>query len=173
MNPSTLIQLFGFQRWYLSALVDDVADARFADQFGPVVNHPAWQTGHLAVVMDLAAQLLGEKAILDASWKRRFDRGTTPTPRRADYPGKAELLATLDERRAAVVSTCESLGDEDWNKPHGIAGIDQFLPGLLGCMHLLMISHESNHLGQLATWRRAAGLPMALSAREPVTANAV
>ncbi len=163
MNPATLIQLFGVQRWYLSMLVDDVSDKQFADQFGAVVNHPAWQVGHLAVVADKLAQLAGGKGTLDEAYIRRFDRGSIPTNRRSDYPSKTELLATLDERRAALVAAIDAMSDDDWTKPNPLPPLAQVLPDLAGCMHFLMLSHESNHLGQIATWRHAAGLPMALS----------
>src|SRR5438045_353633 len=89
------------QRGYLANLVDDLPDERMAEQPGGIVNHPAWQLGHLAFVLDRLIGMLGGAATLE-SWKDIYGPGTEPRSDRAAYAAKAELICVLDERRAEL-----------------------------------------------------------------------
>ena len=55
-----------------------------------------------------------------------------------------------------------NMSDADWKKLHPIPQL-KMLPTVGHAIHFMMLTHESTHLGQLATWRHAQGLPMALS----------
>jgi hypothetical protein len=86
-----------------------------------------------------------------------------PIADRAHYPSKSELINVVDERRETLVKCCANLSDAQWQTANPIDGLRQPLPTVWHVMHFLMLTHESTHLGQLACWRRAQGLPMALS----------
>lgn len=167
MDTEALFTQFDFQGWYLNALVDDIAEDQMTSQPGLVVNHPAWQIGHLAWVSDNAVMLAGGTKTLDKNWDAQFAPKTQPVADRAAYASKAELLSVLAERRAAIVTQCKTLSDAQWKEGHPIERLQKSLPTRWNLMHFLMLTHESTHLGQLAVWRRATGLPMALSIGQP------
>jgi hypothetical protein len=162
MNSKTILDVFGFQRRYLSALIDDIPDDRMTAQPGGVVNHPAWHLGHLAYVSDRFATMLGQPPTLEA-WKERFSPGTTPGPDRAAYPAKAELLRALDGRRDALAAAFARATPEDLAKPNPVAAIAPFHPTVGHMILFGMTCHEATHLGQLATWRKAMGMTEALA----------
>jgi hypothetical protein len=164
MNTDALIKQFAFQRWYLGLLIDDIPDDQMTRQPPGAVNHPAWQLGHIASVADNAVAIAGGQSILGDDWSKKFAQRSTPLPDPAHYPRKADLIKLVDERRTALVETCAKLTDDDWQKPHQVGSgvLKQSLPTVWHVMHFLMLTHESTHLGQLAAWRRAQGLPMAL-----------
>jgi uncharacterized damage-inducible protein DinB len=163
MHTDTLFKQSNFQRWYLSMLVDDVADEQMTHQPVGVPNHAAWQIGHMAWALNNGVEMVGGTKTLDESWMRRFAMHSKPVGDRAAYPSKAELLRIYDDRRSTLIRHCESLSDSDWNKPNPIAPMNTLLPKISNLMHFLLLTHESSHLGQLAAWRRAEGLPQALS----------
>lgn len=163
MNNSEILKVFAFQRGYLSLLVDDIANEKMCVQPDNVVNHPAWHLGHLAWVSDRGVSLLTGSASLDPAWEKKFAPNTIPTSQRSDYPPKAELIPILDGRRDALAKTFSQANPDDLAKPNPIARAAALMPTVGIFITFLMLSHESNHLGQLATWRSAVGLPQALS----------
>jgi hypothetical protein len=163
MNNKAILDQCSFQRQHLSLLVDDIPDDRMCDQPGAVVNHPAWQLGHLAVATDRFVAAMGGSSTVDESWLTKFKPGSVPQPDRNVYPSKAELLRVLDDRRTALIQIISRATDEDMAKPHSIARLAGMLPtrghlALFGPLY-----HESTHLGQLGSWRKAAGMCQALS----------
>jgi hypothetical protein len=163
METDGLFKQYAFQRWYMGLLVDDIPDERMTAQPGPLITHPAWQLGHLADVADNALHIAGGKRTLDADWATRYAQNSIPTANRADYPSKSELLQIVDDRRNALLAHCAKLSDADWRKPQPIGLLAEMLPSIWHCMHFLMLTHESAHLGGIAAWRRCMGMPMALS----------
>ena len=66
MNSKLVLNQFAFHRQYLSMLVDDIPDDQLTAQPGGIVNHPAWQLGHLAFVSDRFATMLGQLHLIRA-----------------------------------------------------------------------------------------------------------
>lgn len=163
MDAKTVAQVFMFQRGYLGMLVDDIPDAQLANQPGGIVNHPAWQIGHLASAADNACELLGGTKRLDQAWSDMYGMGSKPLPSRSAYPSKAELLAILDERRGMVAALMNQATDAFLNQANPSPVLSPVLPTRAHAATMLMLFHEGTHMGQLAMWRRAAGMVEALS----------
>ena len=163
MNNKVILDQYAFQRYYISLLVDDIPEDRMCDQPGLIVNHPAWHLGHLAQSTDSFIALLGGTPTLEESWKSKFKQGSIPKPERNFYPSKAELLRVLDDRRGALSQIVSRVSDADMAKPNPIASIARPLPTLGHLTLFGLLYHESTHLGQLASWRHAAGMCQALS----------
>lgn len=163
MDKKTTLDVFRFQRGYLSLLVDDIADEQLAAQPGGFVNHPAWQLGHLAVVADNMCGLLGGKATLDKSWSERYGWGSKPAADRGSYPSKAELLRTLDDRRATAATLLAEASDAFMREPNPNPTLAPMLPTRAHMATFMMVFHEGTHMGQLAAWRKCAGMVEALS----------
>ena len=163
MDQQTVLDVFGFQRHYLSLLVDDIPDEQMTTQPTGFPNHPAWQLGHLTVVMDNITGMIGGKKTLDESWSGKFGMGSKPVADRKNYPSKAELMRTFDERRAALTEQYKRAPAHLLSGPNPIQRAAAKLPTIGKMVCFLMLSHEATHLGQLSAWRKAVGMPEALS----------
>ena len=163
MDNNAIVSAYQFQRQYLALLVEDIPEEKMTFQPAGIVNHPAWQLAHLAVVQDRLVQILGGNTRLDPDWEKRFGRGSTPAPAGTPHPTRADLLGIIDERRGEFVRLFSRLSAEDLAKPPGVPGIRPLFTTLGMFLTFVMMSHESTHLGQLSVWRRAMGMPEALS----------
>ncbi|MEZ6235367.1 MAG: DinB family protein [Phycisphaerales bacterium] len=163
MTTKTVLDVLNFQRQYLAMLIDDVPDARMTEQPGGVRNHPAWHLGHLAVSMDgMVAGFGGEKK-LDEAWSAKYGMGSSPTPDRAAYPPKADLLRVFDERRSALASRVAEASEADLKSENPSEMLRPMLPTKAHMLLFFLHTHEGTHLGQIAAWRKAAGLEEALA----------
>jgi len=167
MDKKLILDQFAFQRRYISVLVDDIPDKKMAVQPGGVVNHPAWQLGHLAAVHDFFTKALTGQTTLGEDWSKKFGPGSAPSSNRDDYPCKAELLGVFEERRQALACAFEQAADDTFAKPNPNARFAKILPTVGHLMQFGMLFHESTHLGQLASWRKAMGMVPASSKFEP------
>lgn len=139
-------------------IVADIPEARMAEQPSGIRNHPIWTLGHLCTAAGFIVQLLGETPVAGhADDVARFGPGSKPVADRAAYPSKAELLAqlaTLHEQATRVTRAKHA----DWFGRPSPESLRSFAPTIGQIVVYLLASHESYHLGQLAPWRRAAGL---------------
>jgi len=88
--------------------------------------------------------------------------GSTPIAHREEYPSKDELLRALDERRNTLSQAYLRATPEELAKPMADPRIARIFPTVGRLIAYAMMFHEGTHLGQLAAWRKAAGLPAAL-----------
>lgn len=153
------------QRGYIDGLVSDIPDERMAAQFPGVVNHPAWHLGHLAVSADEILGAIGGKSTLDAETRARYGMGSKPVQDRAAYPSKAALVAMFDDRRTALMDAFLAMTPDQLVAANPIPSLAGPLPTVADLVSFLLVAHESMHAGQLAVWRRAAGMISAMERR--------
>ena len=153
-----VIYLYQFNLGVAARLVQDLTPQQMVQQPAGVVNHPAWSLGHLAMTANNLAVLLGLESQAPEGWARIFATGGIPSGDSSLYPSKEELLTVLTaqhERNSAAVLQA----DPAWfATPHPNEQRRKFFPTVGDMVVMLMTSHEMNHLGQLAAWRRAMGL---------------
>ena len=153
-----VIYLYGFNLNFAKKLVGDVSPDQLCQQPGGVVNHPAWTLGHLASSSDHLAQFLGQDSALPEGWGDTFKTGGTPGTNAADYPSKEELLSTLEAQHNRVVEAVRATDQSTFAQAHPDEGTRKYFPTKGDMIIFLMTSHEMDHLGQVAAWRRAMGL---------------
>lgn len=162
-----MLRAFAWNLLYAEALVADLDDADFRAPGGPgLENHPAWTLGHLVTGADLLAQDLGLPHELPDGWEELFARRGPGDPRLPDtdpaaYPGRAELLDALRRQHTRVAAAIRDADDAAWAQEADWA-FGRDLPTQADSTVFMAITHETLHLGQLAAWRRARGLPSAL-----------
>ncbi len=142
---------------YGEMLCGDVVEAHMADQPAPGINHPAWILGHLALTADYAATMLGGAGVCPAEWTAVFDQKKPLSTNRADYPSKADLLATLRRATENAIEHADALAPADAAKPHNQGWFEKELPTMGDMMSFLLVGHPGIHLGQLSAWRRMTG----------------
>jgi hypothetical protein len=168
------LRLYAWNLQYAKALVEDLSEAQWTEPGGPgLENHPAWTMGHLVTGSDLLAEDLGLERDLPQGWRELFERRgpgdpRLPDPDAAAYPPMKELLAELERQHLKVEGAWREKLDKEAQGGTELAAPLKWrycdaLPTLGDATLFLAISHEAMHLGQLASWRRARGLPSALN----------
>jgi uncharacterized damage-inducible protein DinB len=121
----------------------------------------------------MLAEDLGLERDLSEEWRELFERRgpgdpRLPDPARDAYPPMETLLAELERQHSRVERAWrDKLANGGASGTELEASIDwrfgDALPTLSDATVFLAVSHEAMHLGQLAAWRRARGLPSALN----------
>lgn len=161
MNDFTLLAVQGK---YLIALtkraVADLDDSHCALEPAPGVKTAGWLLGHLAVTGDFARRLCGRPPLCPREWRSAFNPGSHPSHDAGDYPSASLLRETL---LAVYGDLCAALPTVD---PAVLAVPNPYAPGQTGFptagefVGYLLTGHLGYHVGQLMTWRAAAGLPV-------------
>jgi uncharacterized damage-inducible protein DinB len=155
-----ILRVLSLARERTLAAALDLPDEFLALQPAGARNHPAWTLGHLLYVEAQGARTLGLSPDLPAGWKERFAPGSEPAPDRRGYPSKSELFERLGGLRIALLGAVEAMSPEDLERqapPTPVLG----RCATLGDVLLYLAWHEGYHNGQLAVWRRAAGIGQA------------
>lgn len=163
---SQLLATFADTLELAGRLTADVPDDRFAEMPHAGAKHPGWVLGHLTVASGLAAGLLADDeaearglAGVPQSIAAGAAPGSEPGSDRAAYGGRDELLAELTRVHELCVARLNAADDAHLARPLPIAEYREFWPTIGDAAFYLLGRHEPYHLGQLTSWRRAAGLP--------------
>jgi uncharacterized damage-inducible protein DinB len=125
-------------------------------QVHPACNHALWFAGHMATSDNFFLSLIApDKKHEMPEFQTKFGMGSQPTNEPAAYPQPESVLATMRERRGALLSTLEAMNDDDLAKKTP-DGAPDFLPDV-GSVFEVAIWHEGRHSGQLSVARRALG----------------
>jgi hypothetical protein len=163
------IRVYDWNLRYAEALVADLTPELWTRSAGPgLENHAAWTIGHLVTGSDLVARDLGLHGELPEGYAEIFLRRGPGDPRRPDtdpdaYPPGEELLGELRRQHERVSAVWSRVPAARWAQTEDWA-FGRDLPTLADATIFMVATHEAMHLGQLAAWRRALGLPSALHA---------
>lgn len=144
---------------HLAGLVGDVPEERMAEQPAGMVNHGAWTIGHLTVSCQAIGEEFGIGAWLGADWPGRYGTGSVPRAERAAYPSKGELLAALRDGHVRLAARLRADWESVGVRPLPDARYRSVLPTLGDAAVQILVSHTAYHVGQVAIWRRALGMP--------------
>ena len=149
-------QLVNIRQMSERMLADFRAPEEWVFQVHPNCNHALWFAGHMAHIDNFFLSLVApDKARSMSEFNARFGMGSQPTGRPDDYPPPETVLATMRERRQALLAVLADMTDDDLARklPSGTPG---FLSDV-GSVFELAIWHEGQHNGQLSVARRALG----------------
>jgi len=147
-------------RGYAQRLVADLDEAEMVAQpvEGVIMNHPAWILGHLgAYAGPLAAILRGDPA--QDPIDHPFGRASTPSPDRAAYPSRDDLLRTFIGAYDTALDALAGAPDARLDEPPPIDRWAARFPANRLLPAQFIVRHNAVHLGQLSAWRRAMGRP--------------
>jgi hypothetical protein len=147
---------------YLLSLAEPILagldDSHRAFEPRPGAKTAGWLIGHLAVSGDFARRLCGRPPLCPADWRAAFNPGSEPSQQPNDYPA---LVALRDAFREVYADLCATASGVD---PLSLASVNPFAPARAAFpttgdfVAYLLTGHLAYHLGQLVTWRAAAGL---------------
>ena len=126
----------------------------------PFDSNIAWQVGHIAMA-EYGLMLFRQRGraeidleLMPGKFRKRFAKGSVPSPKREDYPAPSQILAQLEMIHQQVwVEVPEFVDaelDEPLDPPH--AGYASRYGAMLMAPH-----HEMLHCGQIGMLRRLMG----------------
>lgn len=149
-------QLLATREFSERALADFVTPQDWVHQIYPGSNHALWFVGHMASTDNFLLSLLsGNKNANLAGFPQLFGMGSMPSPKAEEYPPPSDVLATMRERRATLLSVLDSLEESALSSPTP-DGTPDFLPDYASIFDMANW-HERQHVGQLTVTRRALG----------------
>ncbi len=155
---AAVLNVSAFNSFYAGRLLEDVPDAAMAEPAGSIVNHPAWQVGHVLCVYDMAARMLGAEAEPALAWAEAFGSGSRPVPERGAYPPKREMLAALERGRVRLVERLKVAPADVLGRVFPIERLRAAIPTVGDGAAFALTAHAATHWGQLSAWRRARGM---------------
>ena len=153
-----MLHAYDLQLNLASMLVKDIPDDQMCAQPHGLVNHPMWSLGHLVLSGHHTCQLLGLESTVPDGWVELFKPGGTPSADRSAYPGKAELIAEFGKMHERLRSALPGIPAETLDQAHPSEDTRTYFPTIGAMVAFMMTSHEMDHIGQIAAWRRAAWL---------------
>ncbi|MFK7960184.1 MAG: DinB family protein [Phycisphaerales bacterium] len=151
---------------YANMLCNDIPADQFTRRHAPTMNHPAFCMGHLSLYHGYAMGMAGLGDHASASpdgWDDMFNYHATCDDDTGQYPSKDEILARYLQGAKEVTEHLASADDALLS-----AAIDPESPlasrvNTNGAAVMFLLSaHPMVHLGQISTWRRAAGMGSAM-----------
>lgn len=156
-----LVSCFERTLAFLHDSVADLSDEELVLQPPGVPNHAAWTLGHVIHSCQAMAGELGVQPWLPDDWESRFGYGSLPAAVASQYPGKAALLAGLDEASRRLRTALLELDQAALAEPLPDEQVREILPTKGHALLQIVAAHTAYHAGQLAVWRRAIGRPSA------------
>ncbi len=153
---------------YAKTLVEDLNEVQMtfmpSDGFE---NFPAFTLGHLVTGSALMVEDLGGEFMIPEGWSELFLRNgpgdpRLPNPDAKVYPSKEKLLDELKNQHEKIKVMLKLQIEEKFSGKIKWR-FQEYFPTLIDLTLFMCVNHEAMHLGQLAAWRRALGLPSALA----------
>ncbi|MDQ6886547.1 MAG: DinB family protein [Gemmatimonadota bacterium] len=144
---------------YGTPLIADLRDEHLALVPCPNAKPPGWIIGHLVVSGDFLRRQRHQQPLAPREWGPRFGPESEVPAAAADYPSMDCLRATFLEGYRDLVVLAPTIAADLLDAPNPFEAARAPFPALRDFGVYLMTAHVGYHLGQLAGWRVAAGLP--------------
>ncbi len=159
MTMKPVLHSFVYCLDFMSEQVADIAAADMVAQPVGIMNHPAWVIGHLTYTCQLLGGAIGLPEWLPDNWARRFGPGSAPVGDASLYETKENALAILRDAQSRITQGVDQLDDSQLDEPFPDESYRGVFPTIRHAITQVFVGHTAYHIGQLAIWRRAMGLP--------------
>lgn len=156
---NTILHSFAYTLDFLRDLLADVSPADMVAQPPGTANHPAWLVGHLTFSCQELGGVVGLTPWLPKIWALQFGPGSTPVADVKVYEPKTLLLDRLRDAQTRIATAVAALDDEALDSIFPEVTLRNVFPTVRHALTQVLLGHTSYHVGQLAVWRKAAGLP--------------
>lgn len=159
-SPASFVYSWDNQLRYALALLDDVTDEQFVHRPGGNMNHPAWIIGHVSLYHGATLNLLAGESFDEPKDHPLFGYdGQGPIDSIEPYGSKQEMVDRFEAGHEEVVQAILSAPASAFNRSPVLPRWAAMYPTVEFLLPDLLLFHEGMHIGQISTWRRAAGLP--------------
>ena len=159
MSIEPALHSFYYALGYLRNQVEDLTLNEMVRQPAGVPNHPAWTIGHLVFISQAIGEVAGLKPWLDEGWVNAFGPSSKPTEEANTYPSKEHLFSALADAESRLTGAVRDLDDAALDAPFPDPAYHEVFPTVRHAFTQVLVGHTSFHVGQIAVWRRAMGLP--------------
>src|SRR5688572_2146245 len=159
MSIEPALHSFSYALGYLREQVEDLPHKDMVRQPAGVPNHPAWTIGHLVFISQAIGEVAALEPWLDDGWVKAFGPGSMPTEEAVGYPSKDVLLSALADAESRLTVAVRDLDDAALDKPFPDPVYLEVFPTVRHAFTQVLVGHTGFHVGQVAVWRRAMGLP--------------
>jgi uncharacterized damage-inducible protein DinB len=142
---------------FLRDSVADLSEEEIVLQPPGVPNHAAWTLGHVIHSFHALAGELGVEPWLPGDWESQFGYGSSPAALISKHPGKAALLAAMEEASHRLRTALVAVDEATWVEPLPDESVRALLPTKGHALVQIVAGHTAYHAGQMAVWRRAIG----------------
>ncbi|MFZ9880767.1 MAG: DinB family protein [Phycisphaerales bacterium] len=146
---------------YAEDLVKTIPADRFCEMPTKDMNHPAFCVGHLAIYANRVLEMCGRADLKLAMpfGDEHFKNGAPCVAQDGRYPSKDVLYGAFVAGWGRVLEALPTVDDAVFTRENPAEGrFKELFPTVGGAVNFLCGGHNMMHLGQVSTWRRAAGL---------------
>ena len=146
---------------YTDDLVKTIPAERFCEMPTKDMNHPAFCVGHLAIYANRVLEMIGRADLKIAMpfGDEHFKNGAPCVAQDGRYPSKDVICDTFTKGWSNVLKALPEVDDAVFARENPAEGrFKEMFPTVGGAVNFLCGGHNMMHLGQISTWRRAAGL---------------
>lgn len=159
-SPQSIVYAWDNQLRYALALLQDVSDVQMVHRPGGNMNHPAWIVGHVSLYHPAAIALLRGEPLDDPKDDQLFGfAGVGPLDDLSAYGDKKTIVDRFAAGHEQVAQALLEAQPSDFQRPPSLPRWAAQYPTVEFMLPDLLVFHEAMHIGQISTWRRAAGLP--------------
>ena len=162
METHTLEPVLHSFAYCLDFLREQLADVNTPDmvaQPNDIMNHPSWVAGHLTFACQMLGGVIGVDEWLPPDWAARFGPGSAPLADVGRYETKEEALVILRDAQFRITRAIEQLNDTKLDQPFPDESYREVFPTVRHALTQVLVGHIGYHVGQVAMWRKAMGLP--------------
>ena len=145
---------------YALALLAELSEEQLVVRPGGNMNHPAWILGHISLYHPIVPALFRGESFEDPADDDLFGfRGRGPLPGSEIYGTKSSQINRFIDGHELVAQSLLAVTPEQLCRPPCLTRWAEKYPTVELLLPEILILHESLHIGQLSSWRRAVGLP--------------
>ena len=157
----TLHKLFDTLRDMTAEMAEGIDDEQFHTAQGDGGHSPAWITGHLALGMDFALNMMGDRPEKLEEMMPVFGPGSSGDVG-TDWT-RDQLVGHLRSAGDKVSGRLPELTPSFLDEPQQTPFLQDKLPLVGDLLGHLVSTHLALHAGQLSQWRRSHGMPSILN----------
>ncbi len=150
---------------YGKEILKSIPAERFCEIPLKDMNHPAFCVGHLAIYANKVLEIVGrpELKVPLPFGDEHFKNGAPCVAQDGRYPSKDVIVAAFGDAWTVVLNTLPQVSDATMRQINPMEGsMRERFPTVGSVANFLAGPHNMMHLGQVSTWRRAAGLGSAM-----------
>lgn len=159
MTMKPVLHSFAYSLDFLREQVAGAGAAEMTAQPNGIRNHPAWVIGHLTLICQLIGGVAGLNEWLPSGWAEKYGPGSEPADDPALYEDKDEALRCLADAEGRLTRAVEALDDAALDQPFPDEAYLDVFPTVRHALTQILVGHTAYHVGQVALWRKALGLP--------------
>jgi DinB superfamily len=141
-------------RGWLRTWASDFEETEARERGSGSGNPIAWQLGHIACTEDDVVRLFGGASTVPTALRSACGTGCPPPGPDTVYPSLDQLWQLLDDTHRHLVQLVEQASDSDFDRPP-VTENPYF--HTLGQAVYEIALHETYHVGEIATLRKAIG----------------